>query len=240
MEESVGILVVDDEEANRAVLGAFLGEMGHECQFAENGLSALAEMTARVPDLILLDLMMPVMDGFQVLEHLASDPQLGKTPVIVISALDDMESIVRCVEAGADDYLTKPFNRTLLRARVKSSLAKKRARDLEEAYRRQVERYNTELETKVREQVQEISTAQLASIFAMTTLSGSRDPETGEHLRRIQEFCRLLSGPLAKTACWQHESTGNWPNCRQPRLSGSALSQTTALRRRCPSFDFPF
>jgi class 3 adenylate cyclase len=98
----------------------------------------LSLLESRPFDLILLDIMMPEMDGFQVLEHLKKDMQLRNVPVIMISALDDLESVVKCIELGAEDYLPKPFNPTLLKARIGASLEKKRLRDLEASYLKRI------------------------------------------------------------------------------------------------------
>ena len=123
------ILVVDDNASNRDLLTRRLQRQGHTILQAEDGAGALALIEAEALDLILLDLMMPGISGYDVLVRLKRDPRLRDIPVIVISALSELDSIVRCIEAGADDYLGKPFDPTLLRARVGSSLEKKRLRD---------------------------------------------------------------------------------------------------------------
>ena len=128
------VLVVDDNEINRDLLRRQLKRQGHTTTCAENGRHALELMQAQSFDLVLLDIMMPEMNGYQVLEHLKADAVLRHIPVIVISALDEIDSAVRCIELGAEDYLTKPFNRVILRARVGASLEKKRLRDQEQAY----------------------------------------------------------------------------------------------------------
>lgn len=125
------MLVVDDNEQNRDVLARRLGKLGHEVTMAESGGDALALLMAEEFDVVLLDIMMPDMDGYEVLAAMKADTRLRHVPVIMISALDDMESIVRCIEMGAEDYLPKPFNPILLRARVGSSLRQKRLRDRE-------------------------------------------------------------------------------------------------------------
>jgi len=124
------ILVVDDNDDNRFTLSMRLEACGYEnIVTAENGREALEKMRAGPIDLVLLDIMMPEMNGYEVLEHLKADTELRDLPVIVISALDEMDSVVKCIELGAEDYLAKPFNPTLLRARVGASLEKKRLRD---------------------------------------------------------------------------------------------------------------
>ena len=124
------LLVVDDSDDNRYTLTRRLAREGYtRVLTAANGVEALALLRARRVDLVLLDIMMPDMDGYQVLEALKADEVLRHTPVIMISGVDQVESVVRCIELGADDYLPKPFNPTLLRARVGASLEKKRLRD---------------------------------------------------------------------------------------------------------------
>ncbi len=192
------VLVVDDNEMNRDMLSRRLQRQGYRVDVAVNGAHAVERVECGSYDLVLLDIMMPEMNGYQVLERLKADPKLRHIPVIMISALEEMESVVRCIELGAEDYVLKPFNPVLLKARVGASLEKKRLHDQEERYRDQIEKANTALEHRVREQVKEISEAQLGAIFAMSKLAESRDPETGEHLERMREYCRILSVALGK------------------------------------------
>jgi phosphoserine phosphatase RsbU/P len=124
------LLVVDDNEDNRYMLTRRLEREGYtNLTTASDGREALDLLRRHRFDLVLLDIMMPEMDGYQVLEHLKADPRLRDLPVIMISAVDEIESVIRCIELGAEDYLPKPFNATILRARVGASLEKKRLRD---------------------------------------------------------------------------------------------------------------
>ncbi len=118
------ILVVDDNRLNRIKLSRGLEQQGHTVSLAEDGHQALEMVRTQSFDVVLLDIIMPEMDGYQVLEHLKSDNVLRDIPVIVISALDEMDSAVRCIEMGAEDYLPKPFNPVLLKARLDASLEK--------------------------------------------------------------------------------------------------------------------
>ncbi len=128
-ESGARLLVVDDNKVNRLLLIRALELQGHRAVGAENGRVAL-EMVEREPfDLMLLDIAMPEMDGFQVLERLMADSRLRDLPVIVTSAVEGLDSVVRCIELGAEDYLRKPVNPVLLKARVNTSLEKKRLRD---------------------------------------------------------------------------------------------------------------
>jgi class 3 adenylate cyclase len=123
------LLVADDNKVNRLLLTRSLELQGHRVASAENGRVALDKLRAEAFDLLLLDMEMPEMDGFQVMEQLAADPALRDIPVIVTSSLEGVAHVVRCIELGADDFLHKPVNPVLLRARVDSSLEKKRLRD---------------------------------------------------------------------------------------------------------------
>lgn len=128
------ILVVDDNELNRDLLSRRLRKGGHEVALAEHGLQALEMIREQPFDLVLLDIMMPEMNGYELLERLKADPALRHIPVIMITAVDDQESVVRCIRLGAEDHLPKPFDPALLFARVSSSLAKKRLHDREKLY----------------------------------------------------------------------------------------------------------
>jgi CheY-like chemotaxis protein len=132
------ILVVDDVEDNRDILERRLKKQGHEVECAGDGREAIEMISVRQYDLVLLDVMMPEVDGYEVLERLKGSRGTRDIPVIMISALDDMSSIVRCIERGAEDYLPKPFDPVLLRARINASLEKKRLRDAEIEYLGQV------------------------------------------------------------------------------------------------------
>ncbi len=136
------LLVVDDDETNRDVLSRRLKRQGHKVETASSGSEALLLMRATEFDVVLLDIMMPDMDGYDVLGQIKADEQLKHIPVIMISALTELRSVVRCIEAGAEDYLAKPFDPTLLRARIGASLGKKRGRDREtELYAQLQENY---------------------------------------------------------------------------------------------------
>jgi adenylate cyclase len=135
------ILVVDDNEDNRYTLARRLRREGYEqVALACNGREALDLIAQRPFDLILLDIMMPEMNGYEVLERLKADERLRHIPVIVISALSELDSVIRCIELGAEDYLSKPFNSVLLKARIGASLERKRLHDREAAQLAEIER----------------------------------------------------------------------------------------------------
>jgi class 3 adenylate cyclase len=124
-------LVVDDDPLNRKLLTVSLEHQGHRTSSAEDGSTALALLAEDPPDVVLLDLVMPGMDGMEVLERIKADDALRHLPVIVISGVDDAESVVRCIEMGAEDFLPKPFDPVILRARVNAGLNRKRLHDLD-------------------------------------------------------------------------------------------------------------
>jgi DNA-binding response OmpR family regulator len=135
------ILVVDDNEMNRDMLSRRLQREGYSTETADSGQKVL-EMLRNAPhryDVVLLDIMMPGMNGYEVLEHLKADAKLQHIPVIVVSALDEMDSVVRCIELGAEDYLHKPVNPVLLHARLRPTLERKHSRDTERRYLKRIE-----------------------------------------------------------------------------------------------------
>ena len=147
------ILVVDDNATNREMLSRRLTRAGHSVQVVASGPEALALLRREPVDLVLLDVLMPQMSGYEVLQQLTADRTLRELPVIMISALDEMDSVVRCIELGAEDYLPKPFDPVLLRARISACLEKKRLRDREAVHLRELADWNQKLEQRVEEQV---------------------------------------------------------------------------------------
>jgi class 3 adenylate cyclase len=139
-DDAARLLLVDDNRVNRLLLARQLSQLGHQTELAENGREALRMLRERRYDLLVLDIEMPEMDGFEVLSRMLDDPELRELPVIVTSALEGLANVVRCIELGAEDYLSKPVNPVLLKARIGASLEKKRLRD---AQRELVSRFAT-------------------------------------------------------------------------------------------------
>ncbi len=174
------LLVVDDNKVNRLLLGRGLEQQGHAVTFAENGRQALELVRSQNFDIILLDIQMPEMDGYQALEQITSDINLRDIPVIMTTAMEDLDSVVKCIELGAEDYLTKPVNPVLLRARVNASLEKKRLRDQQ---RELIKKFAT---AEVAEDLQESgfslggklveATVMFADIRGFTTIAESQSP----------------------------------------------------------------
>jgi CheY-like chemotaxis protein len=176
------ILVADDDLLNRIVLSTTLQEEGYVVETAENGKQALETLAAQPFDVVLLDLLMPEMDGYQVLEQIKAHPVWRNIPVIVISSLEEMESILRCIEMGATDYLPKPFDAALLRARLNASLASKRLHDMELEYIEQVNH------------VTRAAAAVEAGTFAVESLDGvaGREDSLGQLARVFQTMARQV------------------------------------------------
>lgn len=208
------ILVVDDLETNRDVLVRRLQRQDHHVQWSENGRQALELLETQPFDLVLLDVLMPEMDGYQVLQHMKSDPTLRHIPVIMISALSELDSVVRCIELGAEDYLAKPFNPILLRARIGASLEKKRYRDREQAYLQQIRIAQEkadhllrnilpeviadrlkESETLIADRFEDV-TVLFADIVGFTPLAASIPPE--ELIGRLNEIFSIFDQLVAE------------------------------------------
>ena len=184
------VLVVDDIEMNRDMLCALLEADGHKAAVAENGRLALEKIKSNSYDLILLDVMMPEMNGYQVLEQMKSDHILRDIPVIVLSALDEIGSVVRCIELGAEDYLPKPFDPVLLRARIGACLEKKRLRDQEVRLRNELEEWNKTLEHRVQKQLEQLERLERLKRFfspqlAELIVSGGTEDPLKTHRREI-------------------------------------------------------
>lgn len=142
------ILVVDDSKVNRIVISGLVQKQGHTFEMAENGQKAIEMLRQKPFDLVLLDMIMPEMDGFETLLAIKSDSHLRHIPVIMVSALEDMANVVKCIEKGAEDYLPKPPDEILFRARIGACLEKKRLRDAEIENQNRLKKLNETLEIR--------------------------------------------------------------------------------------------
>ncbi len=183
------VLIVDDNPENLTVIGELL-QPRHAVRAANSGLRAL-KLAAQQPrpDLILLDVMMPEMDGYEVLQHLRDDPATAEIPVMFLTALDDQADEEHGLLLGAVDYVTKPIRPPILLARVRTQLELKHARDL-------MRDRNAWLEAEVARRMRENQLVQDVSIHALARLAEIRDPETGNHLLRTQGYIRVLASRL--------------------------------------------
>ena len=188
--KSSKIMVVDDTLANLELLTDMLKSQGYDVKPASKGSLAIQSAKNDPPDLILLDINMPEMNGFEVCKLLKADRQLHEIPVIFISALTDTREKLEAFSSGGVDYVTKPFHLEEIFARVATHL---KLHHLQA----EMERYNEKLEKVVAEQVKEISDSQMATIFAVAKLAESRDDDTGSHLERVQQICRAIALKLS-------------------------------------------
>jgi class 3 adenylate cyclase len=194
MTQQSHILVVDDNKMNRLLLARGLEQQGHHVSFAENGRQALEMLHTQGFDLVLLDVLMPEMDGYQVLSELTADTELKNVPVIMVSAVGELDSVVKCIEMGADDYLPKPINPVLLKARIGSSLEKKRLRDQQ---RELIRKFATK---EVAEDLEESgfslggkfvpATVMFSDIRGFTTISESQPP--ADTIELLNDYYTLM------------------------------------------------
>jgi len=178
------VLIVDDEYAGRETLQSVLEGEGYQLEMAENGLQAIEKAKRLSPDVILLDVMMPGMTGFEVCQRIRNDPQIAEIPIIVLTALDDRESLLTALKAGADDFISKPFDRFELRARLLGIT--------------RLNRYQKLLQerTKLQEANAQILAAYDATIEGWSHAMDLRDRETEGHSRRVAELTVKLAQAL--------------------------------------------
>ena len=178
------ILIVDDTVENLTLLARMLKDCGYIARPVPNGRLALQAARGEKPDLILLDITMPEMDGFEVCRQMKKDPILRDIPVLFISALTQTIEKVKAFEAGGVDYISKPFQFEEVKARVETHL--------------HLHKLQLSLEDQVERQVKEIVELQMGMIFGLAKLAEARDSDTGRHLERIQILCRRFSEELRK------------------------------------------
>jgi cyclic di-GMP phosphodiesterase len=198
-EEPDKVLMVDDNPTNLQVLQATLEGQGYRLLAARDGASALSVVAKATPDLILLDIMMPEMDGFEVCQRLKSDPATFEIPVIFLSALGQTEDKVKGLELGAVDYITKPFQPEEVIARVNTHLTLRCLQRQLAVANAELRELNEDLEKKVEERSQELLRSRDSIIFAMAKMTEARDDDTGKHLERICKYTGVLAKELAKT-----------------------------------------
>jgi putative two-component system response regulator len=246
------ILIIDDEITAHKAIESLLITQGYQLLFAKNGEEGLALARVAKPDLILLDVMMPGMDGFEVCDKLRSDPALAEAPILMISALDDRESRLRGIEAGVDDFISKPFDRTEMRARVRTILRLNRYRklrdehnQLEQAYRNLQKAYDDTIEgwitaLDIRDKETEGHTERVTEMTIHLAQVSGFSSEAMEHIRRgsllhdigklgIPDSILLRPGPLSKQ---------EWAIMRlHPILAYEWLSRIDYL---LPAIDIPY
>jgi putative two-component system response regulator len=180
------ILIVDDEARNVKLLETLLHAEGHATLAARNGSEALELAATTQPDLILLDVMMPDMDGFETVTRLKADPRTQPVPVIMVTALDDRASKLRALQAGAEEFLSKPIDRADLTVRVRNLLRLKEYGDF-------LANHNRILDEQVKERTAQLDEAYRDTVFTLVRAAEHKDEETGHHVRRISHYCKVLA-----------------------------------------------
>jgi putative two-component system response regulator len=196
------VLIVDDTEANIDILVGALGDE-YELAVAMDGASALEAVAHELPDLILLDIMMPGMDGYEVCKRLKADAKTVNIPIIFLTAMTDIDSKTRAFAIGAVDYVTKPFEIAEVKARVLTHLTLKLTRQ-------ELAMQNEILEEKVIERTLEISLTQETTIDAMACLAEFRDPDTGGHIKRTKNYVKRLAEELKNYPEYHDQVTDTW------------------------------
>jgi len=196
MNEPAKILVVDDEPINRKVLEALLKPLGYQVTVAEDGFQCLDIMPQLEPDLVLMDVMMPRMDGFEVTRRLKSHEKYRDTPVVIVTALKEINDRVAALEAGADDFLTKPVDKSELRARVRSLLKVKAYHDHLLNYQRELEAAVTARTQELADALAKVRNASLDTIFRLSRAAEYRDEDTGSHITRMSNYSARLARQL--------------------------------------------
>jgi putative two-component system response regulator len=184
------VLIVDDEVRNVKLLETLLHADGHDTISASNGNEALILAASKKPDLILLDIMMPFMDGFETVARLKADPLTQPVPVIMITALDDRESKLRALQSGAEEFLSKPVQSAELRMRVRNLLRLKEYSDF-------LNKHNLLLEEQVSERTAQLKDAYRDTMFTLVRAAERKDAESGQHVQRISHYCRALTEAMA-------------------------------------------
>jgi putative two-component system response regulator len=197
------VMIVDDRPANLEILRSMLSSNGYRVHSFPNGASALRLAKRKPPDVILLDITMPEMDGYQVAKELKANDETKEIPVLFISARTGTEDKLRAFSAGGQDYVTKPFQVDEVLARVATHLSLRRLQ-LETAA------YATRLEGMVAEKVEEISASQIATIRALARLAESRDDDTGKHVERTRTYCALLARELWSSGATSEITGEDW------------------------------
>ncbi|MBF0100658.1 MAG: two-component system response regulator [Desulfobacterales bacterium] len=191
--ESFCILIVDDVPKNIQVLGNILRQEGYTVSYATNGLKALSVIAEQHYDLILLDVMMPEMDGFEVCRRLKTNPSMEKTPIIFITALNDEENEIKGFKYGAVDYITKPFKPDVVKARVKNTLELHYAKMLLENQNVLLEHKVHERTKKLTEMTDELHRSRKEIIHRLVSAAEYKDPETGAHIKRMGNYSAFIA-----------------------------------------------
>lgn len=196
------ILVVDDVKENRELLEGILAGLGHEAELAADGIEALAKLKLDI-DLVLLDIQMPGMDGFEVARRIRQDPEVAHIPIIMVTALTSKEDRLRAVEAGANDFIAKPVDKIEVKVRTDSLLKMKEAQDAIRQHQADLEKKVEQRTVDLRQALQDTVDAQrntqeahLDTIRRLALVAEFRDQDTATHLHRIRQYCAMIGHEL--------------------------------------------
>jgi len=193
------ILVVDDQPQNIELLEAYLAFQNYEIVRAANGKEAMEMLSANPIDLILLDVMMPGMDGFEVIRRVRQDNTHRLLPIILVTALRETEDRVKGIEAGCDDFISKPVDKMELLARVRSLLKVKAYNDLMSHYQKELESEVSKRTEELRLALEKIKAASLDTIYRLSIAAEFRDEDTGSHIKRVSLYCAVVGHRLGLT-----------------------------------------
>lgn len=203
MENRKKILIVDDEERNLRLLTGFCESLGYETITAKNGYEAVEITKEQAPDLILMDIMMPEMNGFEATEKIKADEKTGPIPVIIVTGLDSREDRIKGISIGADDFLTKPVDLEELSLRVKNNLKLKEYQDFLKNHNEILEKEVEERTEELRETLEKLERAHkrikfgyMETVYRLTLASEYKDEETGAHIKRTSFYTRELAEAL--------------------------------------------
>jgi len=212
MNDKRKVLIVEDDLMNAMMLENLLLKLGHEPSQAGNGRDALKKLETYLPDIIILDIVMPIMNGYEFLREIKKYENLKDIPVIITSSVGEIESISKCIGLGATGYFVKPINHLMLANKIDLCLSKKMFLEKEI----HLNSYLKNLKAKINESSTELSSellqAHTDTIFAMAKLLESRDVESGDHLFRVSEYCRILLKQLQLTEKYKDIVTDDFIN----------------------------
>jgi len=190
------ILVIDDEERNLRLMQAMLTPMGYQIETVGSGREGLEQAYQDPPDVVLLDVMMPGMDGYEVARRLRADDRTRRIPLVMVTALSSVEDRIRALNAGADDFLSKPFDKAELHARVRSLLKVKAYNDHMENYQQILEQAVAEHTQKLQQALKALKQASLETIFRLCKASEYKDEDTGAHIKRMSNYSAAVARSL--------------------------------------------